>query len=657
MAEKTPPDNPITESIKSATKPNLKGIDGGKPSKPKDSPNEVIEWESKSGDYQIINGAFNQIRSTRDGIAKIKLCNFTCEITEEITYEDGLNDKAFFRISGKRQDGFPLQSVDVPLNKFNMGNWITEAWGSRAIVYSGVTKRENIRVFILVYSTRTRDIPRQHVYGMTGWKKIDNQWHYLTGSGAITADGLNTNVQVDLGTGHMSKYSLPEPPTPEQLKADIPALDDLLNICPNRPEISAALLAAVARAVLGECHLTDFALFFHGQTGSLKSSITAISLAFFGGFDSRSFPANFSDSDSDLEAKGHQIKDGIYCIDDFKPAVNAVEATKLHGKTERFIRNTGNGAGRGRRNPDMTAKAAPFNRSLTIMTGEDLPKGQSILARLLVIELSRNDVDIATLSRLQQAARDGALMRIMAAYLQWLAPCLDALKKELPKEVIELRDITIRQNKINSHSRAPEMFANLVAGANVFYGFLEDVGMIDSATKEIKQDAIEQALMTAFKSQSSYQAEQDEVERFADLLRSVLNGGNGHIADRFRQEPPTTCPHSWGWRKGGDGEQHPMGDCLGWFCHEGGKNCQVWLDQNSTYAAVQTLAKRQGEAFLMQPSTLWRRFYDRGLLLAVDSQGNSKPKTTVKKLISGSYKRVMVMAADWLVPTPNDETK
>ncbi|WP_411726379.1 hypothetical protein [Methyloglobulus sp.] len=332
MADKTPPDNPITETIKKAEKPKLKGIDGGKAKETlQDSnPNDVIEWKSKSGDYQIINGAFNQIRPTRDGTAKIKLCNFTCEITEEITYEDDLNDKAFFRISGKRQDGLPLPTVDVILTKFNMGNWITEAWGSRAIVYSGVTKRENIRVFILVYSTRNRDIPRQHVYGMTGWKNIDGAWFYLTGSGAIGENGLDTGVQVDLGGGHMAKYSLPEPPTPEQLKVDSAALDDLFNICPNRPEIGAVMLAAVTRAVLGECQLTDFAIFIQGQTGWGKSSCAAIASAFFGSFDTRSLPANFSDSDSDMEAKGHQIKDGVYVIDDFKPATNAVEATKLY---------------------------------------------------------------------------------------------------------------------------------------------------------------------------------------------------------------------------------------------------------------------------------------------------------------------------------------
>ncbi len=641
MADKTPPDSPIAEIIKKAQKPKVVSInDHAKSKQPQQSgnPNDVVTWESDRRDFQVINGAFNQVKDTRDGVIKFPLGNFIFEIHEEITYEDGLNDRAFFRISGKGQDGLLLPMVDVPLAKFNTGNWITEAWGSCAIVYPGNTKKDNLRVAGLLYSTRNGDIQRQHVYGMTGWKKINEQWHYLTGSGAITAAGLDTSVKVDLGGGHMAKYSLPEPPTPEQLKSDIGALDDLLNVCPNRPEIGATLLACAIRAPLGECLLTDFAAFLHAQTGSLKSSLSAITLAFFGNFDARSFPANFSDSDSDLEAKGHQVKDGIYCIDDFKPATNAVEATKLHSKTERFIRNTGNGAGRGRRNPDMTAKPGPFNRALSIMTGEDLPKGQSILARLLVIELARHDVDIATLSRLQQAARDGALSRIMAAYLHWLAPRLDVLKKAFPQEVIAFRDIAIKQNKINSHSRSPEMFANLVAGANLFYDFLADTKLIDSNTKETRQDAIEQALMTAFKSQSSYQAEQDEVERFADLLRSVLSSGNGHIALAENQGPPSIHSQRFGYTKNQDtNETKALGDLFGWYWHKDGKNGQIWLDKNTAHRLISEFARKAGDPFLMSLSTLWRRL-------------------DVKRTIAGVSKRVLVISEGWLLPTPETET-
>lgn len=46
---------------------------------------------------------------------------------------------------------------------------------------------------------------------------------------------------------------------------------------------------------------------------------------------------------------------------------------------------------------------------MTLSTGEDLPKGQSLLGRLLILELTRADVDTQPLTRLQKAADEGLL--------------------------------------------------------------------------------------------------------------------------------------------------------------------------------------------------------------------------------------------------------
>ena len=112
------------------------------------------------------------------------------------------------------------------------------------------------------------------------------------------------------------------------------------------------------------------------------------------------------------------------------------------------------------------------------MTGEDLPKGQSLLGRSLVIEISRADVDVKALTQLQKARDMGRLSGVMAAYLQWLAPRLDQLKKDFPAYVKQYRDSAIRDGIASSHPRAPEIYANLVAGAEQFIDFMQDVGAI-----------------------------------------------------------------------------------------------------------------------------------------------------------------------------------
>jgi Putative cell wall binding repeat len=228
------------------------------------------------GDYIIKNGAFYQVKAVRagkdgDGFVEFALCDFTCKIVEEIKHDDGLIDSSYLRIEGRRADKMPLPLVDVPAKSFysSMGNGPNEHWGTTPFIYPGVAKKDNLRAAIHLYSNLKGDVPRRVIYKYTGWIKIKNDWHYLTGSGAITAAGLINSIEVDLGSSHMSRYRLSAPLTGNELKQ---AVSDalLMRICPNKPHIGAVLLAAVARAPLGESHPTDFAVFIHGVTGAKK---------------------------------------------------------------------------------------------------------------------------------------------------------------------------------------------------------------------------------------------------------------------------------------------------------------------------------------------------------------------------------------------------
>jgi hypothetical protein len=649
---------PVLELVNNPTKP--------KSTSPKKSGNggggsgsgTSKQASARFGNYAIIDDAFYQIkiveRKTEGGITldeiQIPLCDFTCRITSETLQDDGMQDIALLRIDGVRRDGKSLAAVDVPAAKFfsNQGSWVNEFYGTAAFVYPGASRKDNLRAAIQLYSQLEGDVPQCKVFKYTGWKRIDDRWHYLTGTGAITDEGLIDAVQVDLGEGHMSRYVLPVPLTADQLKPAFASILDLLNICPAKPQIGAALLTAVARAPLGECHPTDFCLFLQGVTGSKKSSIAAVALAFFGEFNARRFPANWSDTDNDMEAKAFAAKDGIFVIDDFKPSVNQTEASKLHTKSERFFRNTGNQAGRGRRHADMKSRRAPFNRSMTISTGEDLPKGQSILGRLLVLELTRADVDTHPLTRLQQAADDGQLAGIMAAYIQWLCTGFDERKKTFSQSVMLVRNEAIRNGFASSHPRAPEIYANLVAGADLFMTFLTEAGVISLDQNSALLLDIETHLKSAFSEQATYQQEQDETERFLELLRALFSSGNAHIACRLNQGPPPSRPFAWGWRSdavdaGGDKIYKPMGDCIGWYCD---KQREVWLEQNAAFAAVQTLARSQGDAFLISAASLWRRMGEKGLILATETRSNGTKQYAVKRVIGGRSRRVMVLAAD-----------
>lgn len=632
MSDKTPP---ILEVVKNSNKPDKKNSE----SKLK-----------RFGTYQVVNNAFFQIKSTKDGEVEIPLADFVCQILEEITHDDGLEDKAILRISGTRQDGLTLPEVEIQATKFysSTGNWANEAWGTKVFIYPGSQKKDNLRAAILLYSRLKGDIPNKQVYGYTGWKRINDDWYYLTGSGGIGANGLVDQMQVELGNGHMSRYQLPRPLDQAATHTISKLISELLAICPSKPHVGAALLAAVARAPLGECHPTDFAVFIHGLTGAKKSCIAAIALAFFGQFNARSFPANWSDTENDTEAKGFAAKDSIFVVDDFKPSVNTAEAAKLHGKAERFIRNTGNQAGRGRRGADMQARPAPYNRSLSIITAEDLPKGPSLLGRMLIIELRRDDVDVAVLTRLQKAADSSELGCLMSAYLQWMASQMDELKKDFPLSITTIRDSAIQNGFASSHPRASEIYANLVSGAEVFLNFLTDIEVLSTERANVMLGEIEDNLQAIFKEQGTYHTDQDEVERFLELLRSALSSGNAHVACRLNQGPPTVRPHSWGWRSdttdlSGEKIHKRMGDQIGWYSE---KDHEVWLDKTQAFATAQQLARAQGDMLLLSASSLWRRMDERRLILQTEMNKNGSKQLAVKRVVGGNKKRVLILSAE-----------
>ena len=647
----------LIESVNSA-----KRVNGKKPGNTGGNGGSGSIKQQKFGDYVIKNGAFHQVKAVRSGpdnasFVEFALCNFTCKIVGEIIHDDGLVDSSYLRIEGRRNDNVPLPPVDVPAKSFysSQGNWANEHWGTTPFIYPGAAKKDNLRAATELYSKLNGDVPRRVIYKFTGWKKINEVWHYLTGSGALTADGLIDGVEVDLGAGHMGRYQLPAPLAGDELKQAVNDALLLMTICPNKPHIGAALLAAVGRAPLGECHPTDFALFLHGVTGSKKSALTAIPLGFYGDYDARRFPANFSDTDNDIESKAFQAKDSIFVIDDFKPSVSQAEAAKLYAKAERLIRNTGNQAGRGRRSSDLQAKPAPYNRSLTLITGEDLPKGQSLLGRLLVMELGRADVDVKTLTLLQQAADMGRLAGLMAAYLQWLAPKMDQLKKDFPKLVQQYRNSAIQDGLAASHPRAPEIYANLVAGAEKFIDFLHDVMAISLEQANVLTSEIETGLRQAFSEQAAYQIEQDEVERFMQLLRAAFSSGSCHIANRLDQGPPVSRPFAWGWRDAGvdmvgDKNFNPMGDCIGYHCEQPGDNAsEVWLIQENAFKIAAQFARNQGDSLLLSAASLWRRMGERGLIIKTEPASNgNKPKLTVKRTVAGRSVRVMILSADFV---------
>ena len=264
--------------------------------------------------------------------------------------------------------------------------------------------------------------PRRTVYGHLGWRRLGDRWAYLHSGGAIGPDGAIEGVEVDTGSDSFLSYQLPAPPEASALADAVRASLALLELGPDT--ITAPVLGAVYRAPLGEPSPIDFSLHLTGPTGAFKTELAALAQAHFGAaFNGRCLPASWADTANMLEKKAFLAKDAVLVVDDFAPTGTTADVQRLHREADRLFRAAGNRSGRARMRADGGSRPTYYPRGLIISTGEDIPSGQSLRARLLVLELTPGEIPAdRPLGGAGRRGRSGLLAAAMAGYLRWLAP-------------------------------------------------------------------------------------------------------------------------------------------------------------------------------------------------------------------------------------------
>ena len=391
-------------------------------------------------------------------------------------------------------------------------SWVTEAWGTAPVIFAGQGKKDHLRAAIQMLSGA---VPRRTVYGHLGWRRIGDRWAFLHCGGAIDADGALDGVEVDTGTDGFLAYQLPAPPAASALADAVRASLALLDLGPDT--ITAPVLGAVYRAPLGEPSPVDFSLHLTGPTGAFKTELAALAQAHFGAaFNGRRLPASWADTANMLEKKAFLAKDAVLVVDDFAPAGTTADVQRLHRDADRLFRAAGNRSGRARMRADGGSRPTYHPRGLIISTGEDIPSGQSLRARLLVLELTPGEIPAAALSAAQADAARGLLAAAMAGYLRWLAPRIDDLKETLPDRHRALRDTLVQSGE---HRRTPDIAASLILGWEIFLRFAEETGAIDAHGAASTLTRVRAALTDSAEAQRAHQASEEPATRFLALLR------------------------------------------------------------------------------------------------------------------------------------------
>jgi len=100
-------------------------------------------------------------------------------------------------------------------------------WGASPVIAAGQGKKDRLREAIQLLSENTSE---HTIYRHFGWRKIGDIWLYLTNSGAIGADGLHEDIEVQSESKKLKDYVLPAPDG--DLKSAVKASLIILDVAP-----------------------------------------------------------------------------------------------------------------------------------------------------------------------------------------------------------------------------------------------------------------------------------------------------------------------------------------------------------------------------------------------------------------------------------------
>ena len=546
--------------------------------------------------YRVVDGCLLETRNSRHGPYERKLCNFAPWIVSEITLNDGAETTTWIRLRGEHQSGRTLPEIEIPAAELSGFQWLAKHWGMDCILEVGQNVKDALRYAI---QTTAEQAEKQTVFTVTGWRRIDGEYHFL-----MPGDERHT---VTL-PGKMHGYTMARECSP----TDIQIAGELLHSKLAPEEILWPLMAFVFLTPLNHflklagCE-PKFVLFLVGKTGSRKSTLAALMLSFFGKFTASELPLSFRDTANSILHHTFALKDVLTCIDDYHPT-GRQEEQKLTATAQSIMRAYGDRTGKGRLRADASPMESRPPQGNAIVTAEFPPDiGESGTARYFSLELKGNDVDLQVLSSFQIEAADGSLQRCMYGYLRWLKerflsdPDTEQKFISMLQTWFQQRRDRFQVSGIRCHGRVPETVAWLQLGMDLLLCFLKECGVYTEDDCEDVQERFRQILYRLAQKQAQSIDEDKPTHKFIRKIYALLESNQAHLLDRT------------------DVNELGCGTCLGYQDEE-----YLYLYSEVAHKLVRKFCEDQGENFSCSSRSLLKALAEEGLI-EPGAQQNTRP--------------------------------
>ena len=651
--------------------------------------NNADEWGEADRFLFTPEGTFHVTYEEGEPV-HVPLANFSAKIINELRVTDGVDEQIEFELEARLHEKRSLLTITA--EEFDRMDWPLKCLGAEAIIRAGNYVRDELREAIQWFSG---GVPRIPIFCHLGWVQHNSRWVYLHAEGAIGSDfgpadspgdknrsyhnlqqanpldavgpktpiqGMDTSAQpVRVRVPPLfEKYRLPKPFQGTRLVEDILVTLRFLELGPDR--IVMPLFAAIFRAAMDT---VNFSIFILGPTGNFKSELALLIVQFFGPSLTIADLRGWNSTAAALANFAFQAKNTVFPVDDFVLAGSHSDALRAYKQADDLLRSQANRAGRHRARGDGSLREGKPPRCLLLCTGESLPRGQSLNARYLTIEIDEaeildpeNPIKMERIDSCQFSAQHGYYARTLAAFLESVAPDYERQVAFMHSRKKDFRD-SFREEGI--HPRSVDIAADLLAGFDMFLQFACYAGAI----REQEGESLFQRCLAALQELLAQQREllfsEDPVTRYLELLGSALRTGRAHLKFLDPDEKPSDAagsPTLWGYtdkilfverssdpnHATGDAGTEvdeepkrvpvPRGEQVGWKEYD-----NLYIDPETSLALVNRFARQLSvPEVTLTKTVLGKRLKDRGLLVHHDEDRN-----LLRRWIEGARQSVFHM--------------